>query len=100
MNQIYRLDDAIRVSDIRYERTTNAMHTPLLLLEIQANALEIQRRDALLRDEQLRLARQQRARVNRLAGIRLGIANILIAAGHRLGGVTSGNMETIPTGIR
>jgi hypothetical protein len=76
------------------------MNIPMQMLEIRANEIEIERREARLRDNQARIAREGRRDGAPFAALRAAIGGILIATGVRVGGLTPGSMEPTPTASR
>lgn len=74
------------LADRYHDKETNSMHAPLLMLEIQANALKIERRDQQLRNDQLHLIQgQQSSRLSHaLLAVRRRTGTALIGLGERL----------------
>jgi hypothetical protein len=86
MQQPLSVDHAKLLADAHHNKDANGMHAPLLMLEIQANALEHERRNQQLMNDQLRLARLQRRNAARgaLVAVRHMIGAMLIHVGERL----------------
>jgi hypothetical protein len=73
-------------ADTHNYKDPDVMHTPLLMLEIQANALEQERRNTQLMNEQLRLARRndRNSVAQALVVLRHMLGVVLISVGERL----------------
>jgi hypothetical protein len=86
MQQPFSVEGARLIADARDNKDSSVMHSSLLMLEIQANALEQERRNKQLMNDQLRLARYERRNAvgNALMIIRHNVGSILISVGERL----------------
>lgn len=60
LQQPFSIDNAKQIVEAHHDRDARNMNAPLLLLEVQANALEQERRNKQLMNEQLRIARLER----------------------------------------
>lgn len=86
MYQADSVEQARLLTDAHDARERDTMNVPSVMLEVHANALDQERRDRQLQNEQLRIAREQRRSVIGMAmlAVRNRVGRLLIIVGESL----------------